>query len=471
MTKLSLATAVILSTAVFATAADDLASAFKEGKFDGRIRMQYFNNIWDDNSATGKNTANGTGLSVGGSLIYKTAPLYGVSLGTGLYTTQNPGGITGVNDGTGSTTGADLFSRVKNDSSSTTQLADPYGEGYAVLAQLYLEAAVPETKTKAKVGRFLMDNPWITPNDTKMIPIAVEGYQMISNDIGNTKIQLDYASRWKERGMDYFGNMADGLDVPNPIRKKYDTHYNTQSNETAEQAPGVFIAGIKNQSIDSLQLEAWGMHWDDLVDQVMLEANYAFEAGDVIIGLGGRYIKQYDKGAGDIIKPKTSNGDSDNSIDSSLWAIKATADYGSAGFLISMSETSEDGDMLAPWRGFLTQTYTRSMTVTDWNANTRGYKALVSYDFNQMISGLSSFASYSFYDRDPSKTPYASATNRAFQNGDTKQWNLDVIYAMAGSFKGTELKLRLMDQNNEKGKVTDKELSEQELRFEVNYRF
>jgi hypothetical protein len=271
--------------------------------------------------------------------------------------------------------------------------------------------------------------------------------------------------------MTYFGNMADGLDVPNAIRKNYDTHYNPQSAEKADEAPGVLIAGITNKSIDGLQLELWGMHWNDLVDQVMLEANYAFEAGDVIVGLGGRYLQQYDKGAGNLIKPMVTNGDNDNSIDSSLWAIKATADCGPAGFLISMSETSEDGDMIAPWRGFLTQTYTRSMTVTDWNANTKAYKALVSYDFNQMISGLSSFASYSFYDRDPSKTPYSSATNRNFQNGNTKQWNLDLIYAIAGDFKGTELKLRLMDQNNEKGKVTDKELSEQELRFEVNYKF
>lgn len=34
------------------------------------------------------------GFAVGGSLIYKTAPLYGFSVGVGAYTTQNPDGIT-----------------------------------------------------------------------------------------------------------------------------------------------------------------------------------------------------------------------------------------------------------------------------------------------------------------------------------------------------------------------------------------
>lgn len=469
MTKLSIATALILGTAVFATAADDLVSAFKEGKFDGRLRMQYFNTIWDDNSAaTGKGTANGTGMAVGGSLIYKTAPLYGFSVGTGLYTTQNLGGITGANDGAGATTSADLFSRDSH-YEGTTKVTDTYGTGYAVLAQSYLEYGIQKSKIKA--GRMLMTNPWITPNDTKMIPIAIEGAQAISNDLPNTTMQLDYADKIKERGMTYFGNMADGLDVPNAIRKNYDTHYNATSAEKNDDAPGVMIAGIKNKSIDGLELQVWGMHWNDLVDQAIIEANYALEAGDVILGFGGRYIQQYDKGAGNLILPLSNNGDNDNSIDTSLWALKVSADYRAAKVLLAMSDTSADGDMIAPWRGFSTGDYTRSKTVTDWNANTRSYKALLNYDFDAMVSGISTIVSYSFYDRDPSKTPYASATNRGFQNGDTRQWNLDVIYNLAGNFKGTELKVRLMDQNNDTTQAYPKDTSNQEMRLEANYRF
>ncbi|MDD5212418.1 MAG: OprD family outer membrane porin [Sulfuricurvum sp.] len=468
MTKLSIATVLLLGTAVFATAEDDLASAFKDGKFDGRIRVQYFDTAWDDNSiATGKGVANGTGMAVGGSLIYKTAPLYGFSAGAGLYTTQNPGGITGANNGAGASTSLDLFSR-DSTYNGTTKVSDPYGTGYAVLAQSYLEYGI--AKSKIKGGRFLMTNPWITPNDTKMIPIAIEGADFVSNDIANTTIQLDYANKIKERGMTYFGNMADGLDVPNAIRKNYDTHYNASSAEKNDDAPGVMIAGIKNKSIDGLELQAWGMQWNDLVAQALIEANYAIEAGDVILGFGGRYIKQFDKGAGDLINP-IANGDNDNSIDSSLWAVRTTANYRAASFLLSMSRTSNDGDMIAPWRGFLTDGYTRSMTITDWNANTKGYKALLNYNFDQNVAGLSSIVSYSYYDRDPSKMPYASATNRGFQNGDTRQWNLDVIYKLAGSFKGTELKARFMDQNNDTTALATKETSNQEMRLEANYQF
>jgi hypothetical protein len=62
-------------------------------------------------------------------------------------------------------------------------------------------------------------------------------------------------------------------------------------------------------------------------------------------------------------------------------------------------------------------------------------------------------------------------TNRAFQNGDTSQWNLDLMYKLSGSWKGMELKARFMDQNNDKTVLATKETSNREMRLEVNYHF
>lgn len=464
MTKFSIVTVLILGTAVAATAADDLASAFKEGKFDGRLRTQYFVTDWDDES---KYSA--TGFAVGGSLIYKTAPLYGFSFGTGLYTTQNPGGWTDAEDGKYANTSKDLFARGPGSAYS-------YGDGYAVLAQAYLQYDI--AKSKATAGRFLMTNPWITPNDTKMIPIAVEGIQIKSNDLANTTIQIDYADKIKERGMDYFGNMADTGDTPDAIKAYYTTTYSTAG--THGDAPDVVIAGVTNRSVDNLELQGWVMHWPDLVDQGLIEANYAIEAGDAIITLGGRFVQQNDQGAGAIIKPLTNNGDSDNSIDSYLWALRAITNYGPAKLLLSTSHTDDGADMIAPWRGFLTQGYTRSMTQTDWNADTDAYKVQFDYDFNRYVSGLSAFISYSYYDRNPVKKPYQSMTNRSFQNGDTTQWNMDIAYKCSGSLKGLEFLARFMDQNNEIDNIkTDGtvdptatlDTSNREMRLEANYRF
>jgi hypothetical protein len=91
-----------------------LASAFKEGKFDGRIRTQYFLTDWDMHDGVNKD-ATATGFAVGGSLIYKTAPLYGLSIGAGLYTTQNPGGLTEEEDGRNMTTPTKFNATTSND--------------------------------------------------------------------------------------------------------------------------------------------------------------------------------------------------------------------------------------------------------------------------------------------------------------------------------------------------------------------
>ena len=207
MKKLSVVTAVVLGLASTSQGVDTISNAFKEGKWEGRIRTQYFLTDWDDNSATGKNGEDANGFAAGGSILYKTAPYYGFTFGAGLYTTQNPDGWTDVADGATATTSKDLF------------LRDPgsvYGEGFTVLAQNYLGYDFVRTKTKA--GRFLTTNPWITPNDTKMIPIAVEGVEIVSNDLPNTTIQFDYVEKIKERGMTYFGDMGATGDTPTRSR-------------------------------------------------------------------------------------------------------------------------------------------------------------------------------------------------------------------------------------------------------------
>lgn len=470
MIKLSVVAALVFGVAISAQAADDLVSAFKDGKFDGRLRAQYFYTDWDNNGATGKNGSDANGLALGGSLIYKTASLHGLSVGTGLYTTQNPGGWTDAADGATATTSKDLFLRDATRPSSAP-VSTVYGSGYAVLGQAYLQYDI--AKTKVKAGRMLMNNPWITPNDTKMIPIAVEGYEAISDDIPNTTIQFNYADKIKERGMTYFGSMADTGDTPDKIAAYYSTHYGTTQG-THGSAPGVLMVGIKNKSISNLELQAWGMHWENLIDQTMFEANYALEAGDAIVSFGGRYIKQSDKGAGNIILPQTNNHDTDNSVDTSLYALRTIVNYHYAKLTLATSHTASGGDLIAPWRGFPTDGYTRSMTQTDWNANTRAYKSQLDYDFNTLISGFSTMLSYSAYNRDSTKKPYQSMTDRAFQNGDTRQWNLDLIYKLSGNYKGMELKARFMDQNNDRTTLTAttlKDTSNREMRLEANYYF
>lgn len=437
-----------------------LSEALTQGTWEGRLRTQYFMTDWEDNTPSGRDGKDASGFAIGGSILYKTASFYGLRLGGGLYTTQNGFGLTDVEDGSTATTSLDLFRRAGSEKF--------YSKGYSVLAQAYL--GYDFSKTKIKIGRFLMTNPWITPNDTKMIPIVAQGVQVVSNEIQNTTFQLDYIDKFKERGAVYFGNMADGLDVPNGIRKHYSTHYN-KGDESNNESAGVFVAGMRNTSINNLDIALWGMHWKDLVSQARVEANYLLKLGGTSIGLGGLFVQQFDDGAGDLIQPKLNNKDKDNSVKTNLIAAKAMVYYGDAGFLVSASKTSSDGDILSPWRGFPTQGYTRSMTQTDWNAGTKAYKLGLYYDWNGFSSGLKSELSYSHYNRDETKKPYSKATNRGFSNGDTDQWNLDIIKQLSGAYKGIELRARFMHQENEATQLYPLESSNREMRLEANYRF
>lgn len=483
--KLSFA-AIMACTATVSFAANDIASAFKEGKLDGRIRAQYFYDDWDKNQEVNGIDAKGT--AIGGSLIYKTAPLYGVSVGAGFYTTQNPG-ITQKNTNAKVGTAADLFSRGPGTSAD-------FSKGYSVLAQAYLQYDI--SKTSLKAGRFLMTNPFIAPNDTKMIPIAVQGASVLTKEIGNTAIMVDYATGIKERGMDNFQNMANTGDTPDAIKNYYHTAYTgTTAGYGKEDAAAVSILGAKNTSIKGLELQGWVMNWPDIVRQYVAEANYAMKFSDFGLTLGGRFFKQVDQGAGGIIKPKSGStysttagirfkGDDDDKVDTYMYAVRAISSYKDAKLLLAYSHTDKSGDLLAPWRAFPTDGYTRSMTQTDWNSNTKAYKAQVDYDFSSLVKGGSALLSYSFYDRDPGKVPYQTMTNRAFGNGDTRQVNFDVMYKVP-YVAGLEWKVRTMIQHNDKIGYTSlnaaqtgstassqgitKDTSNKELRIEMNYYF
>lgn len=229
-------------------------------------------------------------------------------------------------------------------------------------------------------------------------------------------------------------------------------------------------------------MEAHYAHWWNIVDQLRLEGNYTFKTGDFKHSFGVRGYLQYDDGAGKIIKPKDSKlGDNDNSIDSWLYAVRYILDYKDVKLLLAYSQTSTKGDIIAPFRGFPTDGYTRSMTQTDWNAGTKAYKVGIDYKVPQ-VKGLLLQLSYSYYNRDESKVPYQNMTNRGFNNGDTKQWNLDITERFEGKLKGLMLRGRFMIQDNDKTTVCllapsdyrtrcNKNTNNKEMRLEMVYNF
>lgn len=477
ITRLSFA-AVVACMATASFAATDLASAFKDGKLDGRVRAHYMGADYADNSiASGVGKSDSKGLAVGGSLIYKTAPLYGISVGVGGYTTQNPGLTEDHGDTANYVSNKDLFW-----DSPSNKNPYQYGKGYAILAQAYLQYDI--SKTNIKAGRMLLTNPFMTPNDTKMIPTAFQALAVESKDVADTVITAAHVTNYKERRRETFGDMVDSADAPDALK----LYYHIENGSGTNDSSSVTVLGAKNNSVKNLELQGWVMVWPDIVNQLVLEANYNMKFSDFGLTLGARYFGQSDKGAGDIIRPQTASsaystggykykGDNDDKIDTYMYAVRAIGAYKAAKLLLSYSHTDKGGDLLAPWRAFPTEGYTRSMTQTDWNANTTAYKIQLDYDFSEYLKGFSALLGYSSYDRDPSRVPYQSMTHRGYTNGDTRQWNFDMMYKPAFA-KNTEFKIRTMDQKNDTvGKVgsntstANKDTSNKELRIEMNYFF
>ena len=461
MRKLLLLSAVLVTPAL---AADDIFSAIKESKFSGSIRAKYFLTDWEDESkktgvcpATAPECKDAKGFSFGGGLSMKTAPLYNISAKVSFWTVTGFG-FTEKSDGITATTSLDLF---KNGA---------YGQGYSVLAESYLE--YNDKKNMVRIGRTEYKNPFFDSNDTKMIPATFEGLFITTNIIPKVKLEFDYLTKMKQRRDTEFGKLTDTIDTPIAIKKYYANH-----NE-----PKFMALGLTTKPIEDLELELWGAHWWNIVNQVRGEAVYTFKTGDFKHTFGGRFYLQYDDGAGKIIKPKTNKlGDTDDKVDSWLYALKYKLDYKEFGLLLAYSQTSKDGDIIAPFRGFPTDGYTRSMTQTDWNAGTKAYKIGLDYKVPQ-IKGLLLQLSYSFYNRDESKVPYQSMTNRGFNNGDTKQWNLDITQRFEGKLKGLMLRGRFMIQENDKTTACsnapqdyktrcDKNTNNKEMRLEMVYNF
>ncbi|RLB11886.1 MAG: hypothetical protein DRG39_03265, partial [Deltaproteobacteria bacterium] len=162
-----------------------------KGVWYGRLRLNYFKWLWDE----GRYYKNGwkdridpTGFGLGGSIIYKTAPFYGLS-GTVAFYGVHDLSVLDEDDARFGKSGKDTFSRF--------DVMDKGDWGMTVVAQAYLEYKF--RKTDIRIGRMIVECPFIKSNDTKMIPNTMRGVHLVTKEIPNTKFQLMYFDGQKLR--------------------------------------------------------------------------------------------------------------------------------------------------------------------------------------------------------------------------------------------------------------------------------
>ncbi len=452
--------------------ATTFSDAFAKGEVYGRIRMNYFEWVYDNSTIHDP-----TGFALGGSLIYKTAPLHGVSGTAGFYTAQNFG-LLDKDDALFGRSGKDTFSRYNK--------LEEGDWGMTVLAQAYLQYHFHETDIK--IGRQIFESFLTASNDTKMIPNTFEGYTLLSKDIPATTITLGYLTEQKLRDHTEFHDVI----TYNDGEGKTFSRWNNQDDSAVHRglsyanltAAGedtendLIVAGVTNESIRNLKLDLWYTGVPDLFYSVMAEPNYEIPLPNGwSLTPGLRYMEQFDDGAGavggaalsgslaGVSGPAKGYKDAD-SVDGKLYAARLVLKKGAASLLAGYSKISDDADFIAPWRGFPTAGYTRSMAQYNWEANTESWMAQAFYDFGKagLIKGFRAGIDYVYMDYDDEKERLSG-----HKKTDRGNIHADMWYKFP-FFPDLEAKVRVGLVNAHRT-TEGVDPSYKEYRFELNYLF
>ncbi len=453
-------------------AVDSLSKVFSEGMFYGRLRTNVF--AWDWgvetwNGTTGKGQLDNINNGIGGSFIYKTAPLNGISATAGLYTTQSLSLLRMTESEVGgSKAGKDTFSR--------NQVKNGLGYGLSVLGQAYLQYDIGKSSIIA--GRQMFETVFTKSNDTKMIPNTFDGVTATIKDIPKTTIKLGYFAKQKLR------DHEDSHDVIAFDKGGDGKEFNWKGNDdsavnkslTVELVGNdnkLMVASATTKAIKNLKANVSYAVVPGVVSNLTLEAHYTIPVAGMKIVPGVRYMMQMDQlNAGSSVAclkgaNKAHGYTNPDSLDSGLLA--ARVDFKAGAFLgrIGYSKIDDKADIVAPWRGFPTGGFTRAMAQYNWYANTETIMLRAGYDFGKakILPGFSAMVRYAIQDFDDNKDNVAS---------DSTVIHMDLRQNIG---KNSELKFRLgvvtAEANTLKsdGVTYKTDGSYNEYRVEYNYFF
>ncbi len=465
----------IIEYKVTPKAVDSFDEMFSEGMVYGRLRSNTF--LWDWKNENPGSTKDHTAWGVGGSLIYSTGYLNGFGATAGVYTTH------AINTDNATDSGGDFGKSGKD----TYSRATGSGSHIDVLAVSYLEYKFAQSSVK--VGRQIFESTMIRSNDSKMIPNTFEGISFESNDLADTNVRLAYFNRQKLRDhRDFHSIIAYDDWKTNPdaqddsgVHKGLSVSNIQAAGEDVE--PGMMVATLQNKSIEGLKLNFDGMYIDGFVSSAIAEANYKIKLGDGwSLTPGARYIHQMDEGAGAIggaaltgaLAPSAgasaqelASYDDPNSVDGGAWMARLKLSKGAGSIMAGYSAVLDKGDLIAPWRGFPTGGYTRSMAQFNWEANTKSCMLQGVYDFGKagMVEGVRAALDYAYMDYDQKKIDAGTVSKT-----DRGILHLDVFKTFE-SAPNVELKFRMAMVDADANPNSEDYNSYNEYRFEVNYFF
>jgi hypothetical protein len=467
---------MMVKTNITPKAVDNIKDAFGEGMFYGRLRANAFK--WDWKNETTK-TKDNKAFGLGGSMLYKTAPLMGLSAMAGLYYTSSP--FSGLREDA-----ADVgFLKAGKDTISRYQVANGGAWSYAVLAQANIEYKY--SKTKFKAGRQIFESFLTKSNDTKMIPNTFMGYTLETKELANTRIRGAYFTAQKLRDHTTFHDVITFKDGSGSTYSKWNNNDDSAAHKGLSYTNFVtagkdvnhelIVVDFKNKSIDNLQVDVTYGAVPDVVSSITGELNYKIALGDgYTLTPGVRYMKQMDDGGGAIggatlkgklaidKSPTTNLGYKERyTLDSSLWMARLVLKKGPIKVKLGYSAVEDAADIVAPWRGFPTGGYTRAMAQYNWYANTKTWNIEANYDFDKagLVSGFSAMARYAIQNFDEAKQAAGVQADSKILHMDFRENFGNGLYA--------KVRVGLVSADSRVGGIDQD--SYNEYRFELNYLF
>jgi len=459
---------------VVPTNAETFEEVFTKSMVYGHLRTNAFR--WDWDTADNATNADNKAFGIGGSIIYKTAPLYGVSATAGLYYANSPFSSLREDDSAVGfvKSGKDTFSRYKVKKENDWDMV--------VLAQSYVQYDM--AKTSLKYGRQFFESALTASNDTKMIPNAFEGFSAESKDLPKTTLKAGYLTAQKLRDHTTFHDVITFKDSSGDSWNSNDDSgvhkglsYNNFKNAGEDTEHELVVGAISNASVENLKLDITYTAVPDVLSSAIAELNYKIDlGGGYTLTPGFRYMEQFDNGGGDVggaslsgnlgrdKAPATLLGyDERFSLDASAWMARLVLSKGALKLLAGYSDVADEADIVAPWRGFPTGGYTRAMAQLNWVANTQSAMLEANYDFGKadILKGFKTLARYVIQDFDEAKQSAGAIA-------DNKVIHIDLVQQITPQL---DARVRFGNVNAENRlDGTDKD-SYSEYRFEINYLF
>ncbi|WP_304511859.1 OprD family outer membrane porin [Desulfobacula sp.] len=376
--KIGLTIMLLVAMTAVSFAADDLASAFKEGKISGNIRSYYFTRDFD------KKTADTEDFAIGGVLNAQTAPLKGFSVSVGFKTSQ---GASWNDDDMG------VHGLFAKDSKGDH-------ENYTALNQYYLQ--FEGFDTKVKFGAQNITTPWLNAHDIRLTPNTYRALSIVNKSIPKVELYAYYVDEIMTRTSTEFQSMSESI-----------------SSKITDEKP-VIIGGIVWKAPGALKIQFWDYYTQDVHNMAYMRADYSYKLNkDYTLLAGLRLFNQDD--VGDALA-----GEIDTYMAGGSLGVKA---YGAR--LDLLYAKVGDDSLVIQWghnKVIAQQVYGSDKADQD------SYGAKLFYDFGQIgLKGLSSYVYYATYD-----TP--DSGKNASQDFD--EIDLDLQYKFDKSLKGLSLRLR-----------------------------